>query len=106
MRGIADALIKNREFGAPIYENFLLKVLMVIVKAKLFDILWDDAASFKPSGAHAVYRKLEDHEGVGEKVGIDSADLKLAEANFKARFTILDHLKMVLGKMIFCNSSS
>lgn len=87
------ATIMKPSVGRRIYDNFRLKVMLCLIKAKCFDILWTEAKDWKPDGAGAVKRKLRSKNSVGGAVqGMDKEGITIEEATIIAKTIILEHL--------------
>ena len=72
------ATIMKPSVGRRIYDNFRLKVMLCLIKAKCFDILWTEAKDWKPEGAGAVKRKLRSKNSVGGAVqGMDKEGITI-----------------------------
>jgi hypothetical protein len=81
--------------GRRIYDNFRLslKVMLCLIKAKCFDILWTEAKDWKPEGSGAVKRKLRSKNSVGGAVqGMDKEGITVEGATIIAKTIILEHL--------------
>jgi hypothetical protein len=79
--------------GRRIYDNFRLKVMLCLIKAKCFDISWNEAKDWKPDGAGEVKHKLRNKNSDGGAVqGMDKGGITIEEAAITAKTIILDHL--------------